>query len=166
MANKAVSNTGPILHLYEINLLKVLDLFLHILIPYEVENELRKNKIIFPSKVKVAALKNEFKDKAKIFVNQHDLDFGEAEAITLALQERADYFLTDDLDARQVAKDYHLNVHGTIGIILRSYRESIISKELAIEKVRELKTKSSLFITQDLIDEVIKTIQDFSRENK
>ena len=166
MANKSVSNTGHILHLHEINLLNVLDIFSHILIPYEVENELRKNKIVFPSKVKVTALENDFKDRVKIFVNQHNLDFGEAEAIALALQERADYFLTDDLDARQVARDYHLDVHGTIGIILRSCKESIISKELAIEKVRELKTKSSLFITQDLIDEVIKAIQDFSRENK
>ncbi len=161
MANKAVSNTGPILHLHEINLLKVLDIFSNILIPHEVENELRKSKIIFPSKIKIVALKNEFKDKAKIFVNQHDLDLGEAEAIALALQERADYFLTDDLDARQVAKDYHLNVHGTIGIILRSFRDKIISKELAIEKARELKSSSSLFITQDLINEVIKAIQGF-----
>ena len=111
----------------------------------------------------MTALENEFKDKAKIFVNQHDLDFGEAEAIALVLQERADYFLTDDLDARQTAKDYHIDVHGTIGIILRSFREKIISKELAIEKARKLKAKSSLFITQDLIDEVIKAIQDFSR---
>ncbi|MBI2448739.1 hypothetical protein HYV49_00400 [Candidatus Pacearchaeota archaeon] len=69
--------------------------------------------------------------------------------------------MTDDLDARQVAKSYHLDVHVTIGIILRSFREKIISKELGIEKVRELKSKSSLFITQDLIDEVIKAIQNF-----
>ena len=161
MANKSVSNTGPILHLHEIKLLKALDIFSHILIPNEVENELRKNKIIFPSKIKIVALENEFKDKAKIFVNQHDLDLGEAEAISLTLQERADYFLTDDLDARQVAKDYLLEVHGTIGIILRSLREKVISQDIAIEKVRELKTKSSLFITQDLIDEMIKAIQDF-----
>ena len=163
MANKVVSNTGPILHLHEINLLKALDIFSNILIPHEVENELRKNKIVFPSKIRIVALEGEFKDKAKIFVNQYDLDLGEAEAITLVLQEKADYFLTDDLDARQVAKNYHIEVHGTIGIILRSFREKIISKELAIEKVRELKTKSSLFITQDLIDEVLKVIQNFSR---
>ena len=162
MASKSVSDTGPILHLSEINLFKAFNIFSHILIPTEVENELRKNKIIFSSTIKTRALKDEFKDKAKIFVNQHDLDLGEAEAIALVLQEKADYFLTDDLDARQVAKYYHINVHGTMGIILRSFREKIISQEIAIEKIRELKTKSSLFVTQDLIDEAIKAIQDFS----
>ena len=161
MANKVVSNTGPILHLHEINLLKALNIFTHILIPHEIESELRKNKVIFPSKIKIVVLENDFKDKAKIFVNQYDLDLGEAEAIALALQEKADYFLTDDLDARQVAKGYHVEVHGTIGMILRSFREKIISKNIAIEKVRELKSKSSLFITQDLIDEAIKSIQSF-----
>lgn len=161
MGNKAVSNTGPLLHLAEINLVKALNVFLHILIPHEVEHELRKNKIALPSKIKVLALENEFKDKSKLFINQYDLDLGEAEAIALALQERADYFLTDDLDARQVAKDFHLEVHGSIGIILRAFREKIINKEIAIEKIKELKTKSSLFITQDSIDEMIKAIQDF-----
>lgn len=163
MVNKVVSNTGPILHLCEINLFKALNIFSNILIPHEVENELRKNKIVFPSKIKVVALGSEFKDKAKIFVNQYDLDLGEAEAIALVLQEKADYFLTDDLDARQVAGNYNIEVHGTIGIILRSFREKVVSQEIAIERVMELKTKSSLFITQDLIDEVIKAIQVFRR---
>lgn len=161
MANKAVSNTGPFLHLHEISLLKVLGIFSHILIPNEVERELRKNKFVLPPKIKVRTLKSEFKDKAKIFVNQHELDLGEAEAIALSLQEKADYFLTDDLGARQVANDYYLNVHGTIGIILRGFREELISKDTTIEKVRELKSKSSLFITQDLIDDVIKAILSF-----
>lgn len=161
MGNKAVSNTGPLLHLAEIDLVKALNVFSHILIPHEVEHELRKNKIVLPSKIKVRALENGFKDKSKLFINQYDLDLGEAEAIALALQERADYFLTDDLDARQVAKDFSLEIHGSIGIILRSFREKIISREVALEKMRELKSKSSLFVTQDLINEVIKVIQDF-----
>lgn len=99
MENKVVSNTGPILHLAEINLVKALDVFPYMLIPHEVEHELRKNKIALPSRIKIIALDSEFKDKAKIFVNQYDLDLGEAEAIALALQEKADCFLTDDLDA-------------------------------------------------------------------
>ena len=129
----------------------------------DLENELRKNRIVLPSKIKIVVLENEFKDKAGIFTNQHDLDLGEAEAIALAFQEKADYFLTDDLDARQVAKDYYVNVHGTIGIILRSFKEKIISQEIAINKIRELKTESSLFITQDLIDEIINAIQGFKK---
>lgn len=165
MANKAISNTGPILHLTEIDLQKTLEIFPVIFIPTEVVNELRKNKISIPSKIKILKLNSESKDIVKILVNQGNLNFGEAEAIALALQEKADYFLTDDLDARQTAKNYNLETHGTIGIILKAFREKLIDKKTAIEKIKELKTKSSLFITQDLINEVIKSVDDFSGEN-
>ena len=69
MANKIVSNTGPIIHLNEINFLKALDVFSDILIPEEVANELRKNKISILSKIKIVRLTSESKDKAKINVN-------------------------------------------------------------------------------------------------
>ena len=79
------------------------------------------------------------------------------------MQEKVDYFLTDDLDARNVAIKYNLQVHGTIGIMLRAFRERIIDKKTAIEKVNELYIKSSLFITKDLVDNVIKAIGEFKR---
>ncbi len=163
MESKAVSDTGPIIHLTEINSLNVLGIFSKVIIPKEVENELKKNKTAIPSKIKVAEIDSDFKDKIKILVNQHDLNLGEAEAIVLALQEKTDYFLTDDLDARQVAKEFNISVHGTVGLILRAFKEKIIDKGSAINKAKELKTKSTLFITQDLIDEIIKAINDFSK---
>jgi len=79
------------------------------------------------------------------------------------MQEKADYFLTDGLDARTVAVKYNLQVHGTIGIILRAFRERIIDKKTAIEKVNELYAKSSLFITKDLVDNVVRAIEEFKR---
>lgn len=151
------------MHLTEINLQKALAIFSNVFISNEIAKELRKNKIQISNRIKILKLKSESKDIVKILVNQYNLDIGEAEAIALAIQEKADYFLTDDLDAWQVAKNYHLEAHGTVGITLRAFREKIIDKKTAIEKIIELKIKSSLFITQDLINEVIKTIKDFSR---
>jgi len=163
MGNKVVSDTGPIIHLSEINLVKVFDIFFEILIPEEVERELRNSKIPLFKKIKILKLSPDFKDKVKILTNQENLDLGEAFAIVLALQEKVDYFLTDDLDARNVAIKYNLQVHGTIGIMLRAFRERIIDKKTAIEKVNELYIKSSLFITKDLVDNVIKAIGEFKR---
>ena len=160
---KAVSNTGPIIHLSEINLIKVLDIFYKIMIPKEVEKELRNNKIAVPRKIKIQELLPDFKDRVKILTNQENLGLGESFAIVLAMQEKADYFLTDDLDARNVAIKYNFQVHGAIGIVLRAFREKIIDKKTAIEKVSELHTKSSLFITKDLVDDVIKAIEEFKR---
>lgn len=164
MGNKAVSNTGPILHLSEIVLTKALHIFGSFYIPEEVASELRKNKIYIPKKVKIIALKAEGKDTAKILANQYNLDLSESCALALTLQEKADYFLTDDLDAKIIAKDYNLKVHGTIGIILRAYRESIIDKKTALEKILEIQKKSSLFITRDIIANIIKAIHEFSKE--
>lgn len=162
MGNKAVSDTGPLLHLNEIHFSKALNIFSTLIIPDEVSSELKKAKVSITKNIQMLSLHPQSKDVTKLLTNQHSLDLGEAEAIALALQEKISLFLTDDLDARQVAKTFHLEVHGTVGILLRAYREKIIDKRSAFEAVRSLKTRSSLFITQDLINEVLRTIEDFS----
>ncbi len=165
MANKAVSNTGPIIHLTEISLIHAFDVFSKTLIPEEVEKELGISKTTIPKKIRTLKILPEFKDRIKILSNQENIDLGEAFAIVLTMQEKADYFLTDDLDARSVAIKYNIEVHGTVGIILRAFREKIIEKKIAIEKISELYHKSSLFITKDLVDEVIKAIEEFAKED-
>ncbi len=165
MANKVVSNTAPLIHLKEIDLINALNIFEEILIPPEVENEIKNNNLPeVLERIKVINLNSKWKDTANILVNEFSLDLGEAEAIALALQEKADYFLTDDLDARLVASRYNLEVHGTIGIILRAFRERLLDKKLAIKKVNEIYFKSSLFITRNLVDDIIEEINRFLKE--
>jgi predicted nucleic acid-binding protein len=165
MVSRSISDTGPIIHLTEIDSLVVLDIFSEILIPEEVSNELRLSKTLIPKKIKIFGIRPEFKNNVKVLTNQENLDLGEASAIILSIQEKADCFLTDDLDARNVALKYNLEVHGTVGVILRAFREKIINKKVAIEKIKELHTNSSLFITEDLINEVIGAVEEFE-ENK
>ena len=162
MGNKAVSDTGPIIHLNEINLIYSFDIFSELIIPEEVERELKSNKIPIFKKIKILKLSPDLKDKIKILTNQENLDLGESFAIVLAMQEKTDYFLTDDLDARNVAIKYNIEVHGTIGIILRAFKDKIIDKKTTIEKVNELYSKSSLFITRDLIQQIIKAVEYFN----
>jgi hypothetical protein len=163
MGNKVVSNTGPLLHLDEVGLSIALKIFRDIYIPPEVKKELKKHKVKIIKKVKVIALKSKFNDVAKILTDKYDLDLGEAQAIALALQERVDYFLTDDLDARTVSDVHNIEVHGTVGIILRAYREKIIKKEIAAKKIIELYSTSSLFITKALVEHILKSINDYKR---
>lgn len=159
MESKAVCDTGPIMHLSEIESLKTLEIFSQMIVPEEVMNELRRNKIIV--KLEMVRLNSQGKDNAYLFANEYFLDLGEAQAIALCIQEKADYFLTDDLEAREVAKKFKLEVHGTIGIILRAFREKILTKKEAAEKIRQLQTKSSLFITSNLIEKVLLEIEGF-----
>lgn len=48
------------------------------------------------------------------------LDEGEAAAIVLALEQKADLILMDDYDGRAMARGYNLRVMGTTGILLKA----------------------------------------------
>ena len=161
MENKAISDTGPIIHLSEINIAEIFEVFSLVLIPEEVAKELNKNNVAVPKKINIKKVKPEYKDKIKILINQNSLGLGESAAIALGLQEKANYFLTDDLDARMASRNYGLEAHGSVGIILRAFRKKMLNKNKAIEKVIELQTKSSLFITSDLIRQTIKAIDNY-----
>lgn len=163
MASRVISNTGPILHLNEISLIKALDVFKYVYIADEVKNELVRSKISIPKSIRLVNLKPQFKDVAEILVNKFSLDLGEAQSIALALQEKVDYFLTDDLDARTVANVHGIEAHGTVGIILRAFSNKTINKETAIRKINELYTISSLFITKDLVNQIINAINEFKK---
>ena len=82
--------------------------------------------------------------------SSYNLDLGEVEAISLCMQEGIKLLFTDDLEARIVAKSYNIEVHGTIGILVRSFREGILTEKEVIAKLELLRTKSSLFLTKDL----------------
>lgn len=161
MEANAVSNTSPIIHLTEINLTKTLDIFKNLAIPIEVFKELKKHNISIPKKIKTISINAQSKNMVNLLTNQYSLGMGESEAIALAIQTNADYFLTDDLDARITAKVYNLKVHGAIGIILRAFKEKIINKEITINKIREIHSNSSLFITNELVEEAIKAVRKY-----
>ena len=54
---------------------------------------------------------------------QQVLDQGESEAITLAIDLKADRILLDERDGRKIAKSLGLKVTGVLGILLRANQE-------------------------------------------
>ncbi len=76
----------------------------------------------------------------------------------MALQEHADWFLTDDAKARQFAESAGLEVHGSIGLLLWSVaNEHILEKALALHLLDNL-ANSSLWISERVLQEARKAI--------
>ena len=91
-----------------------------ILIPPVVNLELERQITGWNSLdwLSIHQLESEYINNAHAWVSTDQLDPGEAEAIGLALQVKADWLLTDDAQARRFAERLALEVHGSVGLFL------------------------------------------------
>jgi predicted nucleic acid-binding protein len=141
-----VSNTSPVLNLAVIGRLSLLhDQFGEILIPNAVLEELRIQEDLPGSQAMREALKEGWlliqgvSNQSLVSVLQRELDNGEAEAITLAVQAKAEWILLDEKEGRKIAKSLGLNVTGILGILLRARQEGKLpSMQKAMNQLQEL----------------------------
>ncbi len=159
--DRAVFDAGPFIHLLEIEGVSLFGLFNSIQTTEEIVNECKPKLLQFPN-VTLTFLSGQSKDFAKYLIEQHSLDMGEATTLALCRQEKIKLFFTDDLEARHVANSLGFEAHGSISIILRAFRENIISKQEAKEKVNQLYTQSSLFLTKNLVNWILKEIDSYN----
>lgn len=160
MTRIIVCDTGPLLHLSEAGASHLLSLAGEILIPPLVAIEFEANAQGWspPQWARKVALEKSTQKKADKWVKAKQIDAGEAEAIGLALQEQADWLLTDDANARQFAESLGLEVHGSIAIILWAVAIGLIrEKALAIQLLDNL-ADSSLWISNRILQEAHKAI--------
>lgn len=76
----------------------------------------------------------------------------------MALQEHADWLLTDDAEARQFAESAGLEVHGSNGLLLWCVANAhILEKALALHLLDSLES-SSLWISERVLQEARKAI--------
>ena len=160
MTRIIVCDTGPLLHLSEAGAAHLLSLAGQVLIPPLVATEFEANTQGWnpPQWVQVMALGKSGRRKVERWMSTEHIHSGEAEAIGLALQEHADWLLTDDAKARQFAESIGLEVHGSIAILLWSVAARYVDKkELAIQLMDRL-AKSSLWISNPVLQEAYKAI--------
>jgi len=160
MTRIIVSDTGPLLHLSEAGAVDLLSLAGDVLIPALVAVEFESNAQNWspPQWARIVELEKTARQKAEKWVKASQIDRGEAEAIALAMQENADWLLTDDAQARQFAEVNGLEVHGSIGILLWSIASgNIHDKETAFQLLENL-ANSTLWISKRVLQEAQKAI--------
>ncbi|MCB9287674.1 MAG: DUF3368 domain-containing protein [Lewinellaceae bacterium] len=120
-----ISDTSAISGLIKIQRLSLLnDLFLEILIPPAVQSELEELKRfhydLTPFEKADWIIIRKPKDSALVSKFEQVLDRGEAEAITLAKELKADFLLLDEKKGRNIAEEEGLTVIGLAGILIRA----------------------------------------------
>jgi len=86
------------------------------------------------------------------------LGAGEVAALTLSRRRPSLIFLTDDMAARLAAVQLGVRAHGTLGVLLRSVRRGDIPKQEMMALLRSLPGRSSLYLRNDLLEEVVREL--------
>lgn len=145
-----VCDTGPILHLHEANALDLLSLPETTMVPRAVETELIRLidgwALNRPEWLRICDLPVHSSRRAEVWNDSGLLHHGESEALALALQLEATWYLTDDGAAREMAKALHVEVHGSLGVVLWAAAKGHLNQEKCLAKLDAL-FQSSLWVS-------------------
>lgn len=164
-----VSNTSPILNLSAIGRLGLLKKqFGRVFIPQAVVSELRLDENLKGNSetrkaIEEGWLKVTPVEKASaVRILRQTLDWGESEAIALAMEKEADLILLDEREARQTAKELSLPTAGVIGILLKAYAD----KELTdpIREILKLQTEAGFYVSNRILQSIKAALPDL-RQN-
>lgn len=155
-----VSDSSPIINLAAISHLDLLpQLFGQVIIPPAVFHEIVVSGAGLPGAKEVqsadwiqvqpcADLK-----LLEIIAATKDIHLGEAEAICLAIELRADAVLLDEAIGRNLARAHHLSFIGILGILLKAKHKGLI-KEVKSLMIR-LQSEAGFYIHQILFQELL-----------
>jgi predicted nucleic acid-binding protein len=151
----AVTDTGPLIHLAEIDSLDLLSILEELYVPETVYDELEAGGVPDGlSDLQYTRVSTEGEG-----VGDERLDPGERTALAVA-NERDITLLTDDLAARETAAELGIDVHGSIGIIALGHARGHIDRPTAATRMRELQRETSLFVSDAVVERGIELLDD------
>ncbi|MEW6305667.1 MAG: DUF3368 domain-containing protein, partial [Verrucomicrobiota bacterium] len=153
-----ISDTSVLVNLAAIGQLELLrKLYSGVIVPTKVMEEVRatadksapNRQVASCEWIEVRAV-NDLKLEERIGAN---LDEGEAAAIALAIETRADFLLMDERRGRRVAEGEGLTVIGLLGVLVRAKSAGHISAVRPV--LDDLVTSTSFYMTDALKAEVL-----------
>lgn len=154
---KVVSNSTPIISLATIAHISLLPkLFGTIFIPQAVYDELKSKKAPGYQEVDAPYFQvREIQGTPYVGFLLHDLDRGEAEAITLAQELRADTLIIDERTGYMIAKRQGLHVIGTLTVLVMAKQHGLIS---AVKPVLDTMIQRGRWYSQFVYEDFLKKI--------
>lgn len=154
-----VCDTGPILHLDELDSLDLLSDFQKVILPSCVHGEIRSTRpsLLESSDIRFTICKATLQtdDALSTVCRIFFLGPGETEALAIMRGESTATFLTDDAAARLVAEQMGFKVHGTIGILIRSIRRGLREPTEVVSILSQIPARSTLYIKRALLDDIV-----------
>ena len=148
-----VSDTSPLTALFTVGAAEILpQLFGEVVIPEAVRDELLRGHAVLPAWLRVEAVKNSA--EARRFAQS--VDAGEAEAIELAKELRADRLLMDERKGRRLAAQEGVPVIGLLGVVLLAKRNGLIPAARAL--LQKLDHDAGMYLTDELREQALKSV--------
>jgi predicted nucleic acid-binding protein len=161
----AVSNTSPLANLAVIGRLELLwEQFGAIWVPKAVSGELdrlghrRGQESLLEARQRGLLHVQEIQNRTAAELLAGQLDRGEAEAIVLTEESKADWLLMDERDGRLQARRMGLQVTGVLGVLIKAKLGG------RLERVRpeldRLRSEAHFFIGKDLENQVLSSVEE------
>ena len=154
-----VSDAGPLVYLGGVGRLALLrDLFGRVVVPQQVWDEVVGVGAERPGSAEAAAAAASWIDIRTPSPSplterlSEVLGTGEAAAIGLCLELRAELLLCDDLGARRLAAAQGIRVVGTLGLLVRGKRAGLLD---AVRPILEAMVAMGLRVSPDLVEEIL-----------
>ena len=157
-----VLDAGPIIHLDELQCLRLLAGFQALYIPSAVWQEIVHHRPeLTLAQIPQAAILDPATALPPRLASAPDtaqLHPGEIAALALLLELENGLFLSDDDAARQMAESLGFEVTGTLGILLRGVRREQITREQAARIVRDIRSHSTLHVSRNLLERLLRIL--------
>lgn len=162
---EAVVDTGPLIHLDEIDqLLLLLAVFPATHIPEAVVGELTNQKAkafisLYADRIKTIAVSDQALFSAKDAHAGFRLQLADLAVLALVRQIPDAIASTDDLELRKAIEQSGRTVTGTVGVLFRAYKLQIIGADQLRDAIDRLFDDSSLYLSSAFKTKVLEMIR-------
>ena len=171
MANRIVlSDSGPLIHLSEAGAEFAWGIFPKVWVPEVVNSEVSAVRkagfnILTGERFDIYMTTEKVRESAEDLVKEHTMGTNDALVLASAILIKADLLLTDDLELREFSRSKGIAPVGSIGILLRAFKEDKCDLRKLLDMLDRLYSESSLYITFDLVEKVKTAAIEFQKHN-